>query len=97
MEMKGLTPKWQEGVEDTTAKLDLYLAGTEVGDTMAFTLNYKTKLFKEETIQRFIKYFEMITAAVIDDPEKKLAQIEIISGDRKERIIDEFSDDFEEE
>ena len=43
--------------ENKTAKFDLTLTGMEVEEKLLFTFEYSTKLFKQETIERFIVYF----------------------------------------
>lgn len=43
-----------------------------------FKLSYSTKLFKEETITRFISYFQKIITAIIKNPGIKVSDIEII-------------------
>lgn len=43
-----------------------------------FKLSYSTKLFKEETIRRFISYFRTIIASIIKNPGIKISEIQII-------------------
>jgi surfactin family lipopeptide synthetase A len=43
-----------------------------------FKLSYSTKLFKEETIGRFISYFQKIIASIIKNQGIKISEIEII-------------------
>jgi amino acid adenylation domain-containing protein/thioester reductase-like protein/non-ribosomal peptide synthase protein (TIGR01720 family) len=78
----------------TTSKFDMALFAEEVDETeqgLPFELEYSTKLFKEETILRFINYFNNIISDVLKNPAKKLAEIEIISTEEKEQILYDFN------
>ncbi|MCP4151934.1 MAG: AMP-binding protein, partial [bacterium] len=78
--------------EATTSKFDLTLNGSEVGDRLYFHVEYWTKLFKENTIKRFITYLKGILQAVCDAPGRKIKDIEIITEAEKNRILYEFND-----
>jgi hypothetical protein len=56
---------------------DLMLYVDQDGAGMFLSLEYCTKLFKQETIHRFIKYFHEITAYVIENETIKLEDIHI--------------------
>jgi amino acid adenylation domain-containing protein/FkbM family methyltransferase len=74
------------------SKFDLALTCEELGQKLLFTIEYSTKLYKEETIKRFISYFKRITAETIENPDKKIAGIEIISTREKNRLLYDFND-----
>jgi amino acid adenylation domain-containing protein len=74
------------------AKFDMTLFGSEQGGRLSFSLEYCTKLFKQETIVRFANYFKKIVSAVLASPGGKLEQIEIITGEEKNQILSEFND-----
>ncbi|MCK5055781.1 MAG: amino acid adenylation domain-containing protein [Candidatus Aminicenantes bacterium] len=75
-----------------TAKFDLCLEGLETGGNLVFNLEYSTQLFKESTIKRFSEYFKKIISSVIDDPGKKILEIEIISEEEKTQLLFDFND-----
>jgi amino acid adenylation domain-containing protein len=81
----------------TTAKLDMHFTATEEADSIFVTLNYKTRLFKTETIHLYIDYFKRTAAAIIENPGQILAEIGIMPGDKKQQAIDAFSYDLENE
>jgi amino acid adenylation domain-containing protein len=66
-------------VQNPTAKYDLVLAGLERGDALSFSIEYAARLFKEETIRRFIGYFKEITVAVLQDKHIRLEDIQLSS------------------
>jgi tyrocidine synthetase-3 len=63
--------------ENKTSKADLVLNGTEIENEIYFTMEYRTKLFKRETIEEFVVYFKEVISAVIKDREIKLENISI--------------------
>lgn len=74
-----------------TSKFDLSLMGVEVGEKLIFTMEYCTKLFKEETIKRFIQYFTRIIDQILENPDQRVADLEIISEAEKKQIINEYN------
>jgi hypothetical protein len=58
--------------QDDQSKFDLVLASLDVGDRIDFAFGYSTKLFKKETIERFVKYFKEITAAVTGNENREI-------------------------
>jgi len=72
----------QNNVQDInpTAKFDLTLAGKEFADTLYFEFEYRTCLFKEETLLRFKDDFMEILSSVLKNKESYLRDI-LISKD----------------
>ena len=86
IEIPGLKLSPRE-VEHTTANFDMFLFGIENEDSVAFSLEYCTRLFKPATVERFITHFKHIISSVLADPTGKLKDIELISKDDKARIL----------
>jgi len=92
-------PKWMNqsspssrfDFEINTAKFDLTLSGSEVDEKLSFSLQYRTKLFKEATIKRLTRYFKNIAAAVLERPQREIAGIDFIPAEEKRRLIVEFN------
>jgi len=74
-----------------TAKFDITLGAVERDGVLFFSFQYCTKLFKKETIERFIVYFKKIVAIIVKEPGIKLSEIEIISAEEKNRILNDFN------
>ncbi|MCP5052791.1 MAG: amino acid adenylation domain-containing protein, partial [bacterium] len=74
------------------SKFDLTLTGLDAGETLVFSLQYRTKLFKPGTVERFTGYFRRLLTAVTHDADALLSGLEIISGEEKKRILVEFND-----
>ncbi|MCP4153752.1 MAG: amino acid adenylation domain-containing protein, partial [bacterium] len=73
--------------EHRTSKFDLTLNATESEDKFVLHFEYCTKLFKEETIEKFIQYFKKIVVSIVNSRQKKLMEIEIITGEEKKIVL----------
>ncbi|UCH95597.1 MAG: amino acid adenylation domain-containing protein, partial [Candidatus Aminicenantes bacterium] len=77
--------------EKNGSRFDLTLQAFESGKNLFFRFEYCTKLFKEETIERFVGYFKNIISSIIDRPHQELWEIEIIPDVEKDRILYAFN------
>ncbi|UCH97450.1 MAG: AMP-binding protein, partial [Candidatus Aminicenantes bacterium] len=91
MGMKGIKLKPYSEV-NKISKFDMTLSALEGRDKLNFNLEYSTKLFKQETIEKFINYFKKIVSAVLKNPAVKISAIEIISEEEKHRVLYDFND-----
>jgi amino acid adenylation domain-containing protein len=78
--------------ESKISKFDLTFTAVEQGKRLSCTVQYSTNLFKEETLRGFITYFKSILSSVSENPHQRLSEIEIIPGEEKKRLLDEFND-----
>ncbi|MCP4151350.1 MAG: AMP-binding protein, partial [bacterium] len=74
------------------SKFDLTLSGLLCDDELSLQFEYCTKLFKEESINRFITYFKNILAQVSADEAVLLGELAIITPEEKHRILYDFND-----
>jgi hypothetical protein len=51
---------------------------------LLFTLDYNSKLFKEETVKNYVSYFKEIITNVLENPWKKL---KLIAGYQKRYLF----------
>jgi amino acid adenylation domain-containing protein len=79
-------------VEEGASKFDLSLFAAEREERLYLTFEYCTRLFKDETLARFIKYINAIILSVIENPGKKISEIGIIWEEEKNRILFDFND-----
>ncbi|MCK4762581.1 MAG: amino acid adenylation domain-containing protein, partial [Candidatus Aminicenantes bacterium] len=80
------------GYEAGVSKFDLTIGVKEAGAGLLFNFRYRTGLFKEETILKFIDYFKKVTNAIIENPDVKIAGIEILSPAEKQQLLFDFND-----
>jgi tyrocidine synthetase-3 len=72
------------------AHYDLTIAVT-IGDEIEVIFSYPGSIFTEETIKAMTHYFTCILKQVVENPNKKLYQIELLSPGEKEKILFEFN------
>jgi hypothetical protein len=66
-------------LESTTAKFDLTLSLSEA-DGLSGGLEFRTALFEPETIRRWIGHLEVMVAGVIEDPERPLGELPLLTA-----------------
>ena len=79
-------------IEQNISKFDLTLSAFEMFDNVIFEFEYCSSLFKRDTINRFIDYFKRIVKALCVNPNVKLSDIEIVSPEEKQFILEEYND-----
>jgi amino acid adenylation domain-containing protein len=90
IEIPGLTVTRDVG-ENQSSKFDITLF-CEEKETLLFKLEYRTRLFKEKTIRRFIRYVKKIISDILNNNDIKIWEIEIISEREKNQVLVEFND-----
>jgi amino acid adenylation domain-containing protein len=82
--------------EKRTAKFDLTLTvivmGKDKDERILFDLEYCTKLFNLDTLHRLSRYLKNIVSIVAGNPGIRIADIEIMPGEEKRKILYEFND-----
>ncbi|MGE5340960.1 MAG: amino acid adenylation domain-containing protein [Candidatus Omnitrophota bacterium] len=71
---------YAQGSQKGKVRFDLALYGMDYGDTLGFSLEYGTKLFKSETATQLVKYFNDIIAAIRTNEDIGLNDIALSSG-----------------
>ncbi len=75
-----------------TAKFDLLLITAETDDEIDCILEYRTQLYKRDTIKRLGKHFISIIKEITNNPKVKLAEIEMITKEEKQQVLYQFND-----
>ncbi|UCH98230.1 MAG: amino acid adenylation domain-containing protein [Candidatus Aminicenantes bacterium] len=79
------------GYRSKISKFDMTLFAAELQGMLVFNLEYCTRLFREETIHRFIRYFQGVLFRVLAEPGIRLSEIEIINEEEKKQILVDFN------
>ncbi|HLP57400.1 MAG TPA: amino acid adenylation domain-containing protein, partial [Candidatus Deferrimicrobium sp.] len=74
------------------SKFDLTLAAVENGNKVVFSIEYCTALFKEETVKRFIRYFNKLISSMLEEPGQKIFEMEILPAEERKQILYDFND-----
>lgn len=77
--------------EGTTAKFDLLLTCVESETGLKCHFEYYKELFEEETIQNFSTYFSHIVSQLVENTNKKLSEISLLSKNEQFAIIEKFN------
>ena len=81
-------------VENKISKFDLTLNTELEKDGITLDVEYCTKLFTKETIERLISHYINILHSITANPEIKIADIEILTAHEKEQILNDFNDNY---
>ncbi|ADL52202.1 amino acid adenylation domain protein [Clostridium cellulovorans 743B] len=90
MNLEGLKVK-SYNIDSKAAKFDMSLDAIEKDDKILFELEYCTALFKKETIEALKNHFINILTSVSEEPNVKLAEIDMLSDIEKQLIVDKFN------
>ncbi len=74
-------------VEKTVAKFDLSLFAAEVGETIHFSLEYRTSLWKKSTVERMAGHFSQLIRQVVRNPDRLIAEIDLATTEEREQIL----------
>ncbi|HLP44973.1 MAG TPA: condensation domain-containing protein, partial [Candidatus Kapabacteria bacterium] len=74
------------------SKVDMLLDVLDTAENISFILEYSTKLFKKETIWRFIGYFQQLVRVVLANPRQKISEIDIVTAEEKKKILFDFNE-----
>ena len=78
--------------DDNLAKFDLSFDLKNNNNGYDISLQYCTDLFKETTIKNLISHYKKILKEIINNPEQLIKDIEIITSDEKNKILNKFND-----
>ncbi|MDR2713356.1 MAG: condensation domain-containing protein, partial [Clostridiales bacterium] len=67
-----------------TAQYDISLITAELEEGMGLLLEYNSDLFDPETARRMLKHYETLLRSALDEPEKKLSELEILDSEERD-------------
>ena len=79
-------------VETRTAKFDWSLAMVETENGLSGYLEYSTDLFNAQTIRRVLGHFETLLGVVAADPEKRLADLPLLTELERDQLLVQWND-----
>jgi glutamate-1-semialdehyde-2,1-aminomutase len=75
-----------------TSGFDLDVEAIEQKGRISLSCAYATALFQPETIKRWFGYFEKIIQEILNNPNQRLGEIDILAAAEKHRLLVEFND-----
>ncbi len=91
LEIAGLKLTPYESDSKKVSKVDITLEAMGFQAGLIFVLEYCTKLFKQETIERLWGHFVNIMAEVLQNPGIKLSEINMLREEEKQQIMEGFN------
>ena len=80
-----------KGDRPVSPDLSLLLKDDEDKEGLELGFRYNAKRFKPQTIDRIFEIFKRIIAAVVEDPRRKIADIDLLSARDRAQILGEFN------
>jgi amino acid adenylation domain-containing protein len=77
--------------ENPVSRFDITLQGFETKGRLFFQFEYCTRLFKEETLQRFSGYFKQLVTGVLERPDAVIGAVDIMSAEERQRVLVDFN------
>ncbi|MCP4153078.1 MAG: SDR family NAD(P)-dependent oxidoreductase [bacterium] len=77
------------------SKVDMTLSGVESRENIFFSVEYCSKLFKEQTIKKYMDYYRKILAMIVASPDIAIKEIEIVPDEEQQKIRMEIKKDRE--
>jgi amino acid adenylation domain-containing protein len=86
LEMRGMD------VHNGTAKFDLGLFTVEKPDGLHCNVEYSTDLFEAATIRRFLQHFQTLLEAIVEDPERCVGELPLLTQAERQQVVVEWND-----
>jgi amino acid adenylation domain-containing protein len=77
--------------EQWTAKFDLTLFMTESPQGLWSTLEYNSDLFDAGTIERMAEHFQVLLAAAISQPDRRVTELPLLKDEERHRLLVEWN------
>lgn len=77
--------------EEKTSKFDLCIRSLEINGEVQFEIEYCLKLFRRETVEKLLQHYLNIIKEVLDNPAKKIADIQMLSQEEKRQLLIDFN------
>ena len=90
-QIEGLELSRYEGQAGVTANFDMKMTVNETSTGFYMTLNYRTDLFREETIQRMAAHYQNLLNGIVEVPSAPLSEIPMLSKTEEEHLLKAFS------
>ena len=78
-------------VANRTAKFDLSLVADDAGDGIQLAIEYRTSLFRRQTIERYLRCLDVLLADIVARPDTPCAQLTILSEDDRKLVRAEYN------
>jgi hypothetical protein len=91
LKLSGLELKHIE-TDSKTSKGDMYFSLAEHGGGIDGRLEYNTDLFDVATIERLLDHYRTLLESAVENPERHLSELEILSAADRRQLLVEWND-----
>ncbi|MEW9702963.1 amino acid adenylation domain-containing protein, partial [Paenibacillus sp. SI8] len=78
-------------VENHISKFDLSFEAKEAANNLSIHIEYSTNLFERETVERMGRHYLELLASIVEQPARKLAELDMLSEEEKGQILAGFN------
>ncbi|NBI31019.1 non-ribosomal peptide synthetase, partial [Chengkuizengella marina] len=78
-------------IESNISKFDLTLTVIEEADELLLNIEYCTKLFKRETIDRMMIHLRLLVEQIVEKPETALGELVLLTEQEKQQLLVDFN------
>ena len=83
---------FDRSIKRTTTEFDLHCTVIEAaGGDIRINFNYATDIFTEDNVKGYLRYFRELIKNVLKDPDKKIADLEILPAEDKRKLISGYN------
>jgi non-ribosomal peptide synthetase component F len=79
------------GSETKSARFDLTLSVTDLGQELAVGIEYSQDLFEAGTIERLINHYKNVLEGAVKDSERPIWSLDLLSAEERKQIIEEWN------
>ena len=79
------------GVGTHTAKFDLTMSMSDVGNVITGFIKYKTDLFDASTISRMTSQFQVLLEGIVADPNQKISLLPILTEAERDQLLGDWN------
>ncbi|TCO55606.1 non-ribosomal peptide synthetase [Actinocrispum wychmicini] len=73
-------------------KYDLNITVSRAGDELAIAVEYRTDLFGDTWLDRFLSHYRTLLAAVVDDPERPVTELPLLPAAERNLVLNAWND-----
>ena len=85
LSVEDIDPPWG------SSRVDLFLILDDLPTGMEAIWEYSTDLFDAETVDRMASHFTTLLRAIVDDPDRPVDELELLSGPERELLTGEWN------
>ena len=74
------------------AKFDMTLIASELKDDISLGVEYCTRLFRKETIERLLGHYVHILEQIVENPDLRIADINVLTNQERKLLLYGFND-----